>query len=388
MEFMKTKIQRVQDQLLNQKLDGWLLYDFKKQNDLACKFLDIPEDLMLTRRLFYWIPAKGEPIALVHAVEKIPLEGIVRTYTTWAHLIELLRQMLDPSMHIAMEISPIPYLSKVDGYTYDLVRSLVNKVATSAELLQQFTSVLTPEQMQSHFKAADIVQQIVSEAWTEIEKRLGKISEWDVQNLIIEKFKQNQCVANDSPICAVNGNSANPHYFATEKGSSLIKNGDYILIDLWTKLNAPNCCYADITQVGVAGEPTKHQQNIFQIVKNARDAAIEYIQTACKKGVQVRGCDVDFVARNVIEKEGYGKFFIHRLGHNIYTSDHGPGANLDGFETEDTRFLLPNTCFSIEPGIYLPDQFGIRLECDMVIHENGRAEPTGGLQEKLIALNG
>jgi Xaa-Pro aminopeptidase len=379
---MKGKIEKVQKLLAENQMDGWLLYDFRKQNDLACSFLEISPEQMLTRRFFYWIPVTGEPQLLTHAVEKFELPGRHQSYTTWQDLSAKLSEWVKPDMTIAMEVSPIPYLSKVDGYTLDLVRAKVKDVVSSGNLLQQFTSVLTPEQIQSHFTAADLVQVVAKDAWSFIAANLDSVTEWDVQAYILEQLKRHHCITDDGPICATNAHSADPHYCADKKSSSVIRKGDFILIDLWARLDVPQSCYADITQVGMAGEPSQEHQRVFDTVKRARDAAIALIQ----EGKLVRGCDADQAARKVIIKEGYGEFFIHRLGHNIHTKDHGPGANLDSYETEDTRLLLPSTCFSIEPGIYLPGKFGVRLECDMLIQADGQAIPTGGLQQTIINL--
>lgn len=380
------RIKDVQKLLKEKRLDGWLLYDFRKQNDLACGFLEIDPSQMLTRRFFYWIPVEGEPHLLTHAVESFSLPGTHQSYTNCQDLSDKLNGFLDPKMSIAMEVSPIPYLSKVDGYTLDFVRSKVQSVVSSGDILQYFTSLLTHEQAATHLEAASILEKVATLTWEHIKSNLGDISEWDVQNFILQQFREHRCVTDDSPICGVNEHSADPHYSAQEHKASIIKEGDFILIDLWTRLDKANSCYADITQVGVAGEPTALQSKIFDIVKQARDAAIHFVQEAFQKGDPIRGCDVDRVARKVIQDKEYGDYFIHRLGHNIYTKDHGPGANMDSYETEDTRLILPNTCFSIEPGIYLPGQFGVRLECDMLIQSNMQAIATGGLQNSLVTI--
>lgn len=380
---MKKKIESVQKLLKEQNLDGWLLYDFRKQNDLACSFLEIPAHQMITRRFFYFIPAKGEPQLLTHAVEKVSLPGKHQSFTTWQDLSKRLNEMLKSDMTIAMETSSNPYLSRVDGYTLDLVRTFVKEVVSSGDLLQRFTSVLNTEQIETHLRAANALERIAEATWNYIADGLGKVTEWDVSQYIQEQMRVHDCVTDDAPICAVNAHSADPHYMVEEGKSSTIKAGDFILIDLWTRENSLESCYADITQVGVAGEPSAEHKKIFAVVKNARDVAIAFVQNGFQKGEKIRGCDVDRVARDVIAKEGYGEYFIHRLGHNIFTKDHGPGAHLDSYETNDTRVLLAGTCFSIEPGIYLPGKFGVRLECDILVHPNGNVEVTGGLQDQL-----
>jgi len=391
------KIADVQQSIKKFGFDGWLLYDFRKTNDLACGFLEIPSHKMLSRRFFYWIPQKGDPIKIVNRIEKSILDhlpGKIHVYSSWNELQETLASVLKGSSKVAMEYSPdnaIPYVSKVDAGTIDLVRKQGVEVVSSADLMQSYTSVWTPSQLNMHLEAAQVVDTAVAKAWEFIASHIKAnkpITESDVQNFILNQFKENECVTDHPPICAVNAHAADPHYSGDSITAVPIHAGDFVLIDLWCKKNKPLAVYADITRVGVvASQPTEKQQKIFNIVKEARNAAMTLLNERVSKGEQIKGWEVDRVCRNVIINAGYGEFFTHRTGHNIGENDHGNGAHIDDFETKDLRVLLPATCFSIEPGIYLPGEFGVRLEHDVYIEADGRSlRITGGLQEELVCL--
>lgn len=386
-------ISDVKKHLVQNNLDGWLLYDFRRTNDLACQFLKIPHDKLLTRRFFYWIPKEGHPIKIVHAIESTSLDhlpGKVLKYRSWQELENAVTEVLRNSKKIAMEYSPrnaIPYVSKVDAGTMDVVKGVGVEVVSSADLLQTYTSTWSSEQFESHLIAAEVLSDTFDKAWALIAKKLGKITEYEVQQFILEEFAAQQCVTEDPPICAVNAHSADPHYVPTAGKSTFIKPNDFILIDLWCKQNKPNAVYADITRVGVgAAAPTQEQQKIFDIVKKARNSGTHLVIERFQAGLPVKGYEVDIACRQVIDKEGFGEFFIHRTGHSIGIQDHWVGANIDSLETKDERLLLPNTCFSIEPGIYLPDNFGVRLEYDLYIHSDGKVEITGGIQQSLYTI--
>lgn len=376
------KVNDVQKHL--HEVDGWLIYDFQKSNSIAHHLLAIPSELHLTRRFFYWIPKQGEPIKIVHALEPYALDHL-----PGSKLIYLKRQALETHLQsvlkglskVAMEYSPmsaVPAISKVEGGVIDLVRHCGVKVVSSGNFLQYFSCVMDQKQIESHFFAAHVLDQTASKIWHWITEQLSKgITEFDVQQRILKEFDAHGCITDHPPNCSVNAHSAIPHYNPTKNDSSVIRQGDFILIDLWCKQNKPRAVFADITRVAVAGKPTEKQQEIFSIVRQAQKEATDFIQTH----QNIRGCQVDEVCRNVIEKAGYGDFFTHRTGHNIFTEVHGPGAHLDSLETLDDRLLIPNTCYSIEPGIYLPGEFGIRLEYDIFLGE--KPVVTGGIQDKL-----
>jgi Xaa-Pro aminopeptidase len=393
---IQEKIKSVQAELLREGLDGWLFYDFRRSNELACKFLEIPDSAFLTRRFYYWVPAQGEPVRLVSPVEPkvlAHLPGKEIRYHSWRFLESALEEILRGMKRIAMEYSPrnaIPYVSKVDGGTLEVIRGFGVEVVSSANLLQRYESVWSAFQEETHFTAADMLDKTVAKAWQFIKEALRAkrpLSEYDVQQFIANELRSGGFIFEGGPYVDVNQNSANPHYCCSEKVSAPIKEGDFVLIDLWCKQDIPGAVYADITRVGVAAsQPTARQQEIFQIVKRARDTATQLVcdRFAAKKPVM--GWEVDEAARKVIEGAGYGEYFTHRTGHNIHTSDHGNGAHIDNLETQDRRQLLPGTCFSIEPGIYLPKEFGVRLEYDIYVDPGEKIHVTGGIQEEITCV--
>lgn len=377
-------------------VQGWLLYDFRRSNTLACQFLEIPEEKLLTRRFFYWIPVEGELCKIVHAIEQNVLDhlpGKVITYRSWEELETALAITLKGIDSVAMEYSPrniLPYISKVDGGTIDLVRGFGIHIVSSANFLQHFVGRWDAGKIQSHLEAAAILDQIAQDTWEMIHSHLNQgknITEFMVQQFILKRFEDQQCETADAPICAVNQNSANPHYMPNCASSSPILHDDFILIDLWCKKRGIGHVYADITRVGFAGvKPNRKHQDIFRIVREAQSKCIEFVRESFHHGITIRGWEVDQKCRDVINHAGYGEYFIHRTGHHIDTSDHGDGVHMDNYETHDDRVLLPRTCFSVEPGIYLPNQFGVRLECDVLIHADLQIQVTGGEQDEIICL--
>jgi Xaa-Pro dipeptidase len=398
MNHWQTKIGHVQKALQQAGWSGWLLYDFRHSNDLACRFLEIPKSALLTRRFFYWIPQTGEPAKIVHRIESHVLDhlpGKVIPYSSYEELEKHLENTLKGHSKVAMEFSPrnaIPTISKVDGGTIDLIRGFGINIESSANLLQQYTSIWTPKQFELHLQAADVLQGSIERAWmyiAEAIKNNKEIEELDVQRFLLKEFEKHNCISDDPPICAVNDNSANPHYSPSGRISRALKPGDFVLIDAWCKKDVPNGVYADITRVAViAPFPTKRQQAIFDVVKAGRDAAIALIKERLKEGKPIMGWEVDQACRHEIIEAGYGEYFTHRTGHNIGERDHGDGANIDNFETKDFRLLLPGTCFSIEPGIYLPGEFGIRLEDDVYLDLEGKHfHVTKGQQQEIQTIN-
>lgn len=385
-------IQQIQRQLQKENIEGWLLYDFRGSNPLARAFLGISDDVITSRRFAYFIPVQGEPVKIVHAIEPYVLDhlpGEKKIYLKWQSWEKLFCDLARGKKRIAMEYSSlgrIPYVSKIDAGTIDLVRFAGAEVVSSAFFLQQYSSTWDAFQLKTHLFAAKVLEDVVEKVWNLIRHCLEtdkELTEYAICLFIIEEFEKAGCVNEHFPICSVNAHSADPHYVASKDSSSLIKKGDFILIDIVCKQKKPRAVYADITRVAVASsKPTKKQQEIFDIVRKAQKMATEYVKR-CKTS---RGCDVDAICRKVIEDAGYGEFFLHRTGHNISTEIHGPGANLDSLETYDERLLLPKSCYSIEPGIYLPGEFGVRLEYDVYLSEEGDVLITGGIQEKIETL--
>ena len=390
------KLKEIQADLVNADVDGWLVYDFRRSNPLGCAFLEIPTEKIMSRRFFYWVPACGTPSKIVHSVDvdsvkEVPGKNL--TYSTWQQLEEHIGKVLKGKKRIMMEYSPrnaIPYVSKVDAGTMEVIREHGVEVLSSADLLQKFTSVWTDEQLQMHLESAHLLDTTVGNAWDFIRESLNNnktIKEYDVVEFIHQEFIKNGHECADLPFCCVNANSAAPHYNLIKETCATIKKGDFILIDLWCKKKAPNAVYADITRMGVAAEkPTAKQQEVFDIVKKARDAATAFVKQRVESGKTVMGWEIDQTSRDVITAAGYGKYFVHRTGHNIGLNDHGDGAHIDNFETQDQRSILPGTCFSIEPGIYLPGEFGVRLEYDVYVDHNKTIRVTGGIQNELVCL--
>lgn len=390
----KQKLPDIQIKVAQYRVDGWLLYDYRRSNSLACQFLEIPPETNLTRRFFYWIPKSGEPVKIVSVVESHVLNhlpGKTQLFRSWKDLESQLSDLLSPFQKIAMEYSPrnaIPSVSKVDAGTLEVIRSFGVQVVSSANLLQTYTSLWSEFQLESHRQALAILESAVQLAWEKIKADLKsgqKTTEYDIQQFLLKYITDHGCICSDPPICAVNAHSANPHYSPNPDEASVIHPGDFILIDLWCKQNQPEAVYADITQVGIAAEnPTPRQQEIFDLVKKARDTATEFVREKVESRTPVFGWEVDQACRSVIEDAWMEKYFIHRTGHNIGTEDHGTGANIDNLETQDQRLLLPNMCFSIEPGIYIPNEFGVRLEYNVFIHPSHQVEVTGNIQNTLI----
>ncbi|MFA6467363.1 MAG: M24 family metallopeptidase [Bacteroidota bacterium] len=385
---------QIQQKLSEYQLDGWLIYNFRGCNPFATKILEMTAGKLSSRRYFYYIPASGVPQKLVHSIEQYDLDhlpGDKTIYNTWKSLHDGVKKILTGVNTVCMEYSPnndIPYLSKVDAGTVEFIRSFNVNIISSGDIVQYFEARWTDEQYAEAQDTANILLRTVDKAFSFIGDRLRNgttVTEYDVQRLIMDEFDRNNLTTYAPANCSVNGNGANPHYDPSAEQSAAIKKGDYILIDWWAKKKKPAAVYADFTWVGFAGEeiPKKYQE-VFDIVKGSRDAAVEYLVKEMKAGRKIRGCDVDDVTRKYIEKNGYGQFFVHRTGHNIGEEVHGNGAHIDNFETMDVREIIPETCFSIEPGIYLPGEFGIRLEIDVYISKTKEVILLGDTYQKEI----
>jgi Xaa-Pro aminopeptidase len=395
-------IETIQKALDEAQLDGWLFYSFRESDPIAANILGTGGGgHIATRRWFYLIPRSGEPTKIVHSIEREVLDhlpGKKLIYLPWQQLHEHLRNSLlgltnQRSPLVAMQYSPgaaIPYLSRVDAGTAELVRSLGAEIVTSADLVNRFESAWSDDQLASHETAAAGLYEIVHAAFDEIGRLLRgskPITEYDVQQFIVGRFNDRGMISRDPPIVAVNANSASPHYEPTSQVHSPIRENDFVLIDLWAKTAESGSVYADITWTGFAGSKVpKEIEQVFNVVRDGRDAAVRYVTEAFHDGRSIYGWQVDDVCRAVIKDAGYGQYFIHRTGHNIHTEVHGNGANIDNLETRDERALIPRTCFSIEPGIYLEGRFGVRSEIDMYVGE-GEARVTGGTpQTEVIAI--
>lgn len=389
-------ISRIQAALQELQIDGWLLYEFRGSNVLAQKVLEMPAGFMASRRCLCFIPATGEPIRIVHRIESdvfdhIPGRKVV--YLRWEELEAAVQLAVQGCPRVAMEYSPRnanPYISRVDAGTIELVRSFGCEVVSSGDLVSLFESTLTEEQWQSHQEVSVHTDAAFGRAWQLIAETVrdsGSIEEQTVCDLIMAHFDEHDLTTYHPPIVGVNGNGGNPHYETGTGAVTTIREGDFVLIDLWAKLKRPRAVYSDLTRTGFVGTtvPETHTR-IFDIVARARDAGIDCIRNAFAAGDVLQGWQVDDVVRGVIAEAGYGEQFCHRTGHNMGEEVHGNGTHLDNLETHETRRILPRTLFTIEPGIYLPE-FGVRSEVDVWIHDDGTVEVTGGeIQTEVVPI--
>ncbi|MGE3314214.1 MAG: M24 family metallopeptidase [Planctomycetaceae bacterium] len=386
----------IQQSLRELGLDGWLLYDFRSSNVLAQRVLGIAPENAGTRRIFCLIPASGAPRTLVHRIESGALDhigGEKTVYLRWQELEAGVGSLVAGLKKIAMEYSPRnanPYISRVDAGTLELVRSFGVEVVSSGDLIQLFEAAWSDAQWQAHLDAEKHTVSAFDAAWKFIADNVrssGSVTEKEVEKVILDHFAKHDLTTYHPPIVAVGPNSGDPHY-ETGAGSTIeIRENDFVLIDLWARLDNADGVYSDLTRVGYVGRsvPAKFN-NIFAIVAAARDAAIERVRTAFATGESISGWQVDRVTRDVIDRAGYGDKFVHRTGHSIGRETHGNGANIDDLETHDERRILPRTCFSIEPGIYL-DEFGIRSEVNVFIDARKNVHVTGGpLQTEVLPI--
>lgn len=387
-----TDIASIQQSLRQLGLDGWLLYDFRGQNTLARNIVGMGDGL-LTRRWFYFIPAQGEPRKLVHPIENGALDhlpGSKAVYLRWQELEQQVATLVRGAGRVAMEYVPRnanPYVSRVDAGTVELVRACGVEVVSSGDLIQLYEAAWDDQQWAMHQEAARHTDAAYNVAWDLIRQRTrngGSVTEREVQETIVHYFTEHDMVTHHAPIVGVNEHSGDPHY---ESGDAPIRQGDFVLVDLWAKLDRPRAVYSDLTRVAFVGQDVPDRIiEVFNIVAAARDAAIARVKDAFARGEALHGWQVDRAARDVIEKAGYGDSFIHRTGHSIGEDTHGNGANMDDLETHDERRVLPRTCFSIEPGIYLPE-FGVRSEVNVFIDASGGVHVTGGeLQREVIRI--
>jgi Xaa-Pro dipeptidase len=388
------RLAEIQTALKEEGLDGWLFFDHHQRDPLSYRVLQFKPGSMVTRRWFYFLPASGEPRGLAHKIEAETLKelpGDVRLYAGWKELVDGLRSILGSARKVAMQYSPncaVPYVAMVDAGTVELVRSLGVEVATSANLIQFFESRWTAQQLENHLEAGRRVDRIRAAAFDEISSTLqakGTVTEWQMQQFILDRFREDGLFTDHGPDVAVNANASNPHYNPTKEASATVKPGDLVLIDMWARLDRPDGVYYDITWVGYCGEPVPSKiQKVFEVVTGARNKAIQFVKDSAAAGRTISGYQVDDAAREHIRAAGLADYFFHRTGHSIGAEVHGTGANMDNLETHDERRLIPWTCFSIEPGVYLPE-FGIRSEVNMFVDDDG-ARVTGEMQDTIVRI--
>ena len=378
--------------------DGWLFYDHHHRDPIGERILGLDPRAHITRRWYYFVPAQGEPRKLAHRIEQARLDtlpGSKTLYSSWQELASGLESLLQNARKLAMQYSPnnaIMYVSMVDAGTVEFLRAIGKEIVSSANLVSQFEAVLSEEQKATHAAAQKAIDAVLAEGWKEIGRRLrpasGKAlpsSEFDMVTWLSEGMSREGLIWENGPNVSVNANSSDSHYEPTRENSKPLRPGDFLLIDIWGKQKKPEAVFYDITWTGVIGrEPTELEQKVFTTVRDARDAAIAVVEAAFAKGRPMHGYEGDDAARTVIRNAGFGEYFTHRTGHNIAGEIHGPGAHLDNLETHDERLILANTCFSVEPGIYLPE-FGVRSEIDMMTAP-GRAWVTGAIQRELVRI--
>lgn len=385
----------IQSALRDLKLDAWLLYDFRGSNPLARRVLGLDEKAINSRRFFYLIPANGAPRKLLHRIETFVLDtlpGERVVYLRWQELEKGIKELASPFKRVAMEYSPknaIPYVSHVDAGTVEMVKAAGVEVVSSGDLITIFEATWDELQWQMHLEADQHTQAGYDVAWGLIAERVRAgqaLREVDVQKAIMDHFARNKMTTYHPPIVGVGPHSGDPHYEPVPLKDSEIKEGDFVLVDLWAKMDKPRAVYSDLTRVGFVGShvPERYKE-IFDIVAAARDAAIARVRSAFKEKRDLHGWEVDDAAREVIKKAGYGDAFVHRTGHSIGQETHGNGANMDNLETHDERRVLKRTCFSVEPGIYLPE-FGVRSEINVYVDGDGEVHVTGGLQTEVLPI--
>ena len=385
----------IQEALREEGLDGWLFFDHHERDPLAYRTLKFRPQGTMSRRWYYFLPAQGEPAGLVHRIEPHVIDalpGEKRIYSGWAAQFGGLRALVGGARRVAMQYSPncaVPYVSMVDGGTIDLVRGLGMEVASSANLIQLFEARWSAEQLEMHLEAGRRVDGVRAAAFARVREMLRAgtgVREYDIKVFVREGFEKAGLETDHGPIVAVNAHASDPHYEPEAASSAEIRKGDAVLIDLWAKLKQPGAVYYDITWTGYCGAAAPADiENVFAVVTAARDRAVERVKQARESGTELRGFEVDDAARGHIMANGFGEFFVHRTGHSIGEDVHGTGANMDNLETHDERKVIAGTCFSIEPGIYLPE-FGIRSEVNVYVEEKG-ARVTGEIQKELIKLS-
>lgn len=387
-------ISEIQDAIAKQNLDGWLFFDHHRRDPLAYRILGLEDELRPSRRWYYFVPKNGSPRKLVHRIEAGVIDSVPgqkELYSTWVEQQRMVHDLLAGAKKIAMQYSPncsIPYVSTVDGGTLELVRSCGVEVRSSADLIQEFEARWSREQLDGHLAAGRKVDHVRQEAFQFVASKLRAemiVNEFEVQQFIRDRFDAEGLVTDHGPIVAVNENASDPHYEPTVQRHRQINKGDVLLIDLWAKLKFPEAVYYDVTWTGFCGNnPPTSVEKIFEIVKGARKAACELVIQRAISHNALFGWEVDDAARHYIAKNHLEEFFFHRTGHSIGVEVHGNGANMDNFESHDDRQIIPNTCFSIEPGIYLPE-FGIRSEVNVYV-EQTKAWVTGEEQEALVKV--
>lgn len=391
------QIEKIQEELREMGVDGWLFYDFHGRDHIAARILELPSGHMATRRWFYYIPANGTPIKLNHKIEPNYLKhlpGDKEIYLPWQELSEKLKSILKDAKSIAMQYSPnndIPYVSIVDAGTIELIRGFGVEVVSSGNLVSIFESHLTDEEIDDHRKCGEVMLTIKDNAFKYIRTRIDEdnpATEYEVQQYMHQQFRDNGIFWDHGPIVGINEHAGDPHFEPTPENSHKIQEGDLVLIDLFARFEKEGSIYYDVTWMGFVGKEVPERiKNIFRIAADARDAGYNLVKERYSANQEVSGAEVDDAVREVIVDAGYGEYFWHRTGHNIATDCHGNGAHIDNLETKDDRLLIKGTIFSLEPGIYIPEEkLGFRTEIDVIIDNKGNVDVAGDIQQEIIII--
>jgi len=393
---MPLDVAAVQQSLKAEGLDGWLLYDFHGSNPIAARLAGTANGAkMTTRRWFYLVPASGEPRGLVHAIERQTLDALPGEKTIYAGRQQLdagLTKLLSGVKRVAMEYSrdcAIPYISRIDAGTVELVRSRGIDVESSGDLVQRFEAVWDEAALATHRDASAALYRVKDRAFELIAGRVGEgdaLTEFAVQQQMASWFEEEGLVSDSAPVVAAQENAGDPHYLPTARRSRPIRKGELVLLDLWgKKMENPQAVYADITWVGFTGpEVPPEMARAFGAIGQARDAAVALVQESARQRRDLRGWQVDRAARQVLDQAGFGERILHRTGHNLGREVHGNGVHMDDYESHDDRRLLPGTGFTIEPGLYF-ESFGVRTEINMYYGQR-EALVTGPAQTEIVRL--
>jgi Xaa-Pro dipeptidase len=392
---MALDVAAVQDRLRKAGLDGWLLYDFHGSNPIAARLAGLTSGThMTTRRWYYLIPANGQPRGLVHAIERHNLDALPGERMVYAGRQELdagLSRLLSGIHTVAMEYSPlcaIPYLSRVDAGTVEMVRARGVEIVSSGDLVQQFEAAWTSEQLATHRAASEALYRIKDRAFgvaSDAIARQRSLTEHELQQQMVKWFEEEGLVTDSPPVVAVGGNAGNPHYLPTADQCRAVVGDEVLLLDLWGKKSDAGAVFADITWVAVTSSRVPAEvSRAFHAVAEARDAAVRLVADAAHNGRDLRGWEVDEAARSVLKAQGYGDRIVHRTGHSLGENVHGNGVHMDDYETHDDRRVLPGTGFTVEPGLYF-EHFGVRTEINVFRAEH-EAIVTGPRQIDVVTL--
>ena len=390
------QLKHIQDALREEKFDGWLFYDFRNQDPIAYRILGLDFNAHHTRRWYYFIPVSGTPHKIVSAVEPGALDslpGEKHVYLSLKQKTSILSEILSPHPNITMNYSPmndVPYVSMVDGGTLEFIRSFGCTIHSAQNLIQTFEGLVLEEAFETHRVVSPLMHSIMDKAFQEIGRRIHEgvtCREIDISQYIQNLYAENGLITIGCPEVAINVNAADPHYSPSTDGPSM-KLGDLVLIDSWAKLDQPGSIYYDHTWMAYIGEQIPDRiQAIWTVVKAGRDAAIAFERQKLTQGEPCYGWEVDNVCRDVIEKAGFGEYFVHRTGHSIGQEVHGNAVHIDGLETKDTRRIVPYVLHSIEPGIYMShEKIGIRSEVDVYVDGSGQVSITGPVQNDIVKI--